>query len=586
MRIQRSTLLLTSIIGFAVSTSAGVVDGAELQARFRRPMALQLALNEQQLYVANARSGSLSIVDVSSGTVSREIDLGERLSDMKLMPDGQRLLITDENRHELLVVDVAGDTVSVAQRVKVAPYPVSVTVDADGQLAIVASLWSRRLTFIELPSLAEGAANTTTVDLPFAPRCQLLVNQDSRLVVADAFGSKLGIVDTLNRRLLHVRSFPSHNIRGLAISPNGRMLLVIHQMLNELAHTTNNDVHWGLLMSNDLRWLPLDSILSRDADLYRNAHMHPLGHAGNATGDPSGIAVTAEGTVVVSLGGVGEVAIGTENDFSLHRIGVGRRPTAVVASRDGLHAFVANTFDDSISIVDLKSRDAAQQVSLGPKPDLTLSDRGELLFYDASLSHDGWMSCHSCHTDGHSNSLLNDNFSDDSFGAPKRVLSLLGIADTAPFAWNAHAATLEQQIRSSITNTMQGEEPPTDRQVAALESFLRTLSLPPPLDVARGTRDPQAIARGEQLFQAQRCFQCHVPPTYTTPKTYDVGIYDKQGNKEFNPPSLRGLSQRGPFFHDNRAETLEAVFTDVGHQLDRELSPNELRDLVAFLNSL
>jgi cytochrome c peroxidase len=65
-----------------------------------------------------------------------------------------------------------------------------------------------------------------------------------------------------------------------------------------------------------------------------------------------------------------------------------------------------------------------------------------------------------------------------------------------------------------------------------------------------------------------------------------VGIHDKQGNTQFNPPSLRGVSQRGPYFHDNRAETLEAVFRDVGHQLDRDLSDAELRDLIAFLNRL
>ena len=54
----------------------------------------------------------------------------------------------------------------------------------------------------------------------------------------------------------------------------------------------------------------------------------------------------------------------------------------------------------------------------------------------AKLAHDGWFSCHSCHTDGHTNSRLNDSLGDGSFGAPKRVLSLLGVNDTAPWAWN------------------------------------------------------------------------------------------------------------------------------------------------------
>jgi cytochrome c peroxidase len=255
-------------------------------------------------------------------------------------------------------------------------------------------------------------------------------------------------------------------------------------------------------------------------------------------------------------------------------------------ARDGEHAYVANTFGDSISVVELKQREITREISLGLMPEPSLVDRGELLFFDASLSHDSWMSCHSCHTDGHTNGHVNDNFSDRSFGAAKRVLSLLGGHDTAPFAWNGQVPTLEQQIRNSITHTMQGERMPSDRQVAALAAYLTSLPLPPPLDVARGVRDEAARHRGGQLFHELRCDQCHAPPLYTTPKAYDVRIHDKQGNTHFNPPSLRGVSQRGPYFHDNRAASLEAVFREEAHQLERELSANELRDLIAFLNSL
>ena len=484
MRYQR----IRNLIALFVLISAPVfgTEAIRLEARLRRPIGLQLSADEQFLYVANSRSGSLSTVDVKTSAVVNEYVIGQTLSDIRLLPDGKRLLITDEKKNELIFVDVDGSELSVVHRLAVPVNPVTICVSKNGQFAVVASLWSRRLSFIDL-SMPDAccASVTATLDLPIPPRCQILVTDDTQLIVSDAFGSRLAVVDVANHQLLHVRTFPSHNIRGLAISPSGKMLLVVHQMLNELAHTSNNDVHWGLLMSNDLRWLPLASVLSPKADLYRDAHMHPLGGAGNATGDPSGIAVTVDGTVVVSLGGVGEAAIGTETDFSLHRLQIGSRPTAVVANRTGQRAYFANTLGDSISVVDLKKREAVQEISLGPKAELTVADRGELLFYDATLSHDNWMSCHSCHTDGHANSLLNDNFSDKSFGAPKRVLSLLGISDTAPYAWNGAAVTLEDQIRNSIKTTMQGDEEPTERQLKALDAYIRTLSLPPSLAEAR-----------------------------------------------------------------------------------------------------
>ena len=81
--------------------------------------------------------------------------------------------------------------------------------------------------------------------------------------------------------------------------------------------------------------------------------------------------------------------------------------------------------------------------------------------------------------------------------------------------------------------------------------------------------------------------RCHIPPlTYTSHEAHDVGFADERGLRKFNPPSLRGVGQAGPYFHDGRAATLEDVFVRYRHQLDRELPKSELADLLAFLQSL
>jgi YVTN family beta-propeller protein len=364
------------------------------------------------------------------------------------------------------------------------------------------------------------------------------------------------------------------------------MLIVSHQMLNELAHSIRNDIHWGLLMSNDLRWLKVESVLAGGKSLYQGAHMHPLGEAGKGGGDPGAVDVAEDGTVCVAISGVNQVAIGKEGDFSMFRVNVGRRPTAVRIAADGRTAFVANTFDDSISIVDLIARTVTGTVSLGPQPTLSLAQEGELLFHNAKLSHDGWMSCQSCHTEGHANGQMNDNFSDRSFGAPKRVLSLLGVKDTLPLAWSGQVTTLERQIHNSVENTMQREDTLPKEQVRAIAAYVNSLALPPPLDVLRGTQDATAVERGRLAFAKHDCGRCHAPPTYTTPEAYDVGLKDSQGASEFNPPSLRGLSHRGPYLHDNRAPSVEDVFLKHGHPSDTTYSEAEIKDLAAFLRSL
>jgi len=612
------------------------IHSVELEKQLRRPVAVETSADGKRLYVGNRRSGSVSVVDVEHLRISAEWTIAQTISDLVKVPNARALLATDEKNHELILLHVDGMDIEIGQRLAVNKYPVSVTVSKDGRHASVGSLWSRRLTLIQLPiNDDEKMTVIGQLDLPFAPREQLFVEGDSRLIVADSFGGKLGVVNYEDQQLLHTVEVPGHNIRGLGVSSNGKMLLVSHQMLNELAHTVRNDVHWGLLMSNDLRWLSLQAVLDGAEDLYKDAHMHPIGEAGRGGGDPGGLDVAPNGTVVVTIAGTDELAFGKEDDFSLFRLDIGsfrpakrvgresqsesaptdkqaannadydskasrvdeygvvqragsvhHRPTAVATSPDSQWAYVANTFRDSITIVSLTNHKVEAELSLGPQPQLTLADRGELLFFDSRLSHDGWMSCNSCHTEGHTNGMLNDNFSDKSFGAPKRVLSLLGRANTAPFAWNGEAKDFDEQIRTSITNTMQADDPPTDNQITAISAYLETLQSPPPLDFSRGNRNEKAIERGHKLFETNRCTSCHAPPTYTTPRVYNVGLKDRQGNERFNPPTLRGVGQRGPFFHEGQAETLEEVFRDFKHKLRDELTEEQLKDLVAFLRSL
>ncbi len=106
--------------------------------------------------------------------------------------------------------------------------------------------------------------------------------------MADAFGGKLAVVDTQGRTIESVRSLPAHNIRGLAFAPDGRTLVVAHQVLNPLAQTSFDDVHWGLLIRNHLRVLPTSRLLPpySDAGLLDGSQLFDLGDVGYGGGRP------------------------------------------------------------------------------------------------------------------------------------------------------------------------------------------------------------------------------------------------------------------------------------------------------------
>src|SRR5262249_55183611 len=208
----------------------------------------------------------------------------------------------------------------------------------------------------------------------------------------------------------------------------------------------------------------------------------------------------------------------------------GRSPSAVAWSPAGRRAEVANTLADTVSVLDLKTNQVSAEVALGPFPlpsppqrgkgmgegaELSRADRGELLFYDARLSHDGWFSCHSCHTDGHSNGLLADTLGDGSHGTPKRVLTLLGVKDTGPWAWNGSMQDLEAQVRKSVETTMQGARL-SPEQEGDLVAYLRALAPAPPVGRFREKADGSAVRRGREAFERQGCGSCHAAPTYTS----------------------------------------------------------------------
>jgi YVTN family beta-propeller protein len=560
--------------------------------RMRQPVALVCTDVGKTLLVANRRSGSLSVIDADSRKVVAEHEVGRGLADLANLPGDQHLLVIDQAGSELLLIDARDRKARVVDRIKVSPDPVRIAVPADGSFCIVASLWSRRLTFVGLarpaPSDVHPALSISgTLDLSFCPRELAVVSDGSKLIVADAFGGRLAVVDVKRRSLDSLRTLPTHNIRGLAFAPDGQTLVVAHQVLNRLAQTSFDDVHWGLLVRNHLRVMRTESLvrLGPDSALLNGSRLFDLGDVGYAAGDPADIAYDARGNLLVALAGVDEVAITASPEQGPRRVVVGRRPTAVVPSPDGLWAYVADSLDDTISVVEIATGLRPATISLGPRPELTAADRGERLFSSAKLSHDGWMSCHSCHTDGHSNSLLSDTLGDGSYGAPKRVPSLLGVAATGPWTWTGSIPRLEDQIRKSIDTTMHGVKP-TDENVSDLAAYLNSLAPPSAEVMGIASGDASAIGRGREVFESRKCASCHVPPKYTSLERYDVGLHDEAGNREFNPPSLRAVSRRDSLLHDGRAGSLEDVFQNERHPRGLALTTREIADLVAFLRTL
>jgi hypothetical protein len=518
--------------------------------------------------------GGLVVLDPRTRKILDRFRIGTNNVAMSAVGDRIVLLADDE----LVSVDARAGKETARQKLGLSA--VDVVLHPDRRRVSVACLWPRQLWLLDTEH-----GPIAKIDLPFAPRKQILSPNGRHLVVADAFAGKIGLVDLDRKSLLSVRELPDvHNIRGLAWSRDGRSLWVTHQNLHKQGHPNATDIRAGNVVSNHLRKLAALSVLDPAVDIFRDEILYTLGDVEAGAGDPADVVELADGRIAVALAGVGEVAVGRPQQVLWNRIPVGQGPEALAVVEGKL--FVAERFDDSVAAIDLTSA-KVERIRLGAtdRP-ATAIERGEIAFFDARHSLEGWYSCHSCHSYGHTSGRLNDNFTDGSFGTPKRVLSLLGARDTGPWAWSGQIGSLEEQTRNSIKSTMQGVKQPPHELVDDLTAYLRSLPPAPGVRKARGESDPEIEKRGRKIFVREKCGSCHAPPTYTSPKAYDVGLVDEVGGKLFNPPSLRGVSQAGPYFHDGRAMTLEDVFSKHRHELARPLTAAELGDLVYWLRGL
>ena len=278
---------------------------------------------------------------------------------------------------------------------------------------------------------------------------------------------------------------------------------------------------------------------------------------------------------------------------------------------------------------------------------------GRELFFDTRLSAVGEASCETCHlpelgwTDG-------KRFSTTSGGSvnSRHTPTLYNTGFYREWYWDGRSPTLEAQILAAWKSQM-GAEPEeiaariagipeyeeqfrlhmgtpveADSIVKALATFVRTIvSDDSPWDRYE-LGDENAVSRevvmGFDVFsdsEKANCTLCHLPPLYTDTLYHNIGVGFDQDEPDlgrggvlersldettleteklrgaFKTPTLRGIIQTGPYFHDGSAETLEEAVDFVlegGHPnpyLDEKLQPRNLtaqeKDaLMEFLRAL
>lgn len=263
---------------------------------------------------------------------------------------------------------------------------------------------------------------------------------------------------------------------------------------------------------------------------------------------------------------------------------------------------------------------------------------GKELYFEKALSENRSQSCNTCHrVDENLGGVDNEATSEGAFGKRGGRNSPTTLNAGFQFAqfWDGRADDLVAQAKGPVLNPVEmampseavvvkrlsempkyreafkkafpdAADPISYHHVAtAIAAFERTLVTRDRFDdFLQG--DDQALTPAEKKglheFLSLGCTTCHYGPVIggqvyqkvglvNTYPTDDKGRFDVTKDEDdqykFKVPMLRNIGITHPYFHKGQIATLEeAVRKMAWHQLGRELSEDQVKSLVAFLNSL
>lgn len=268
---------------------------------------------------------------------------------------------------------------------------------------------------------------------------------------------------------------------------------------------------------------------------------------------------------------------------------------------------------------------------------------GKMLYHDPRLSSTGTVSCSSCHNTmlgGEDNRPVAMGVNGQTGG--RSAPTVWNAAFNTVQFWDGRAESLEAQAAGPVTNPIEmgmkswddvvarlnsiegyqkafadafgGNAISKDTATKAIAAYERTLITPnSPYD--KYTSGEQSAMTDQQVRGMNKvaelgCTGCHNGPAFNGPGLFqlfpvhsngmyqakyhfnkDLGLAEvskKAGDEHrFKVPTLRNIALTAPYFHNGAVKTLdEAVKIMAKLQLDKELSKEEIADIVAFLNAL
>lgn len=504
---------------------------------------------------------------------------------MALTPDGQTLLVTSVAEHEL--VGLAADTLERRWAIELAPEPRGVAVSSDGSQAAVGFLTSGSVALVDL-----AWAGTDTPQVHW----QVLEPRDHVALVDDDDGwgepiTVARIEEARSRFEVPVETGRRYARAGFGLAYLGDDTLVAaHQLatpqLRRVPARDRSDTYGGGDESIEPMVHRL-GLIQAAGRLDAKTHFIELD-----VHQPRALAYDLEHDTLF-VGGYGDDRVVALVDATQQMpyvdwfatLGDDCGVDGLALDDDG-GIWVHCEFRRQVVRLDPGDASTPADDTWLQGPELAASAHDELVDRGADLfrrsnpdtSDGGTLACSNCHPEGRADGLT------WRLGKSTMQVPVLAgrVGGTGPYKWDGQDPTLHDSLRHTMQRL--GGDPGSlpARDFDALVAYLEDLPAPEP----KSPEDPEAVARGRAVFEAEACNACHVGPKLADGSQHDLGTTMDQ----VDTPSLIALGHSRPYYHDGSAIDLITLLRDRGtiHEMAdvSGLDERQVHDLAAYLESL
>jgi outer membrane autotransporter protein len=284
------------------------------------------------IFVPNAGSNTLSVIDTGSGSVVSTITGVAASPAVAVRGDQAFAYATESSANSVAVINVG--TGAVVTHIPVGTSPFSITITPNGR-----TVYAGSATGVSVIDTATNAV-TNTIAIPGIPG-GITVTPDGKTVYFSASGNSISVINTTTNAVTQTITLPpGTDSFGMSVTPDGKTLYVAS---------------------------PLSAVITPI-----DVATHAVGTPIPVGPKPLGVAITPDGrtVIVANADGASVTLIDIATNTPVATILVGLDPSIAAFSPDGRVAYVANFVSNTVTPITMATGTAGTSFPVGVNPGL------------------------------------------------------------------------------------------------------------------------------------------------------------------------------------------------------------------------